>query len=110
MDRFDFLELDSDGPKAPRQPTLPEAETPVTGWKPLRLRAVEVIGEPGDAAGLAAAMRIALAEPLRAVDKATQLRRVVAERFSVAAMTDGVLDFYGYARDDAPKVLQLVRR
>ena len=51
MDRFDFLELDSDGPKAPRQPTAPEPEAPLTGWKPLRLRAVEVIGEPGSAAG-----------------------------------------------------------
>ena len=51
MDRFDFLELDSEGPKAPRQPALPESEAAPTGWKPLRLRAVEVIGEPGDAAG-----------------------------------------------------------
>ena len=51
MDRFDFLELDTDGPRAPRQPAAPEPESAPTGWKPLRLRAVEVIGEPGTAAG-----------------------------------------------------------
>src|SRR5437763_11053552 len=51
MDRFDFLELDSDGPRAPRQPQAPEPEAAPTGWKPLRLRAVEVIGEPGSEAG-----------------------------------------------------------
>jgi tripartite motif-containing protein 71 len=51
MDRFDFLELDSDGPRAARQPAAPEPEAPPLGWKPLRLRAVEVIGEPGSAAG-----------------------------------------------------------
>jgi DNA-binding beta-propeller fold protein YncE len=51
MDRFDFLELDSDGPKAPRQPASAEPEPPPTGWKPIRLRAIEVIGEPGAEAG-----------------------------------------------------------
>src|SRR5690349_14235407 len=50
MDRFDFLELDTNAPKAPRQPNA-EPEIPSTGWKPLKLRAVEVIGEPGAAAG-----------------------------------------------------------
>lgn len=55
MDRFDFLELDTDGPKTPRQPAAPEPEIAPTGWKAVRLRAVEVIGEPGNAAGQFAA-------------------------------------------------------
>lgn len=48
-DRFDFLEIGDQKP-----PTLPapETDTPTpyggtTGWKPLRLRAMEVIGEQG---------------------------------------------------------------
>lgn len=55
MDRFDFLELDTDGPKAPRTVAPEEAEPAHSGWKPLRLRAVEVIGEPGTEAGQFAA-------------------------------------------------------
>ena len=88
---------------------LPLIATRVGGVPEIVAGTTTTLVEPGDAAGLAAAMRMVLAEPLRAVDRAMQLRRVVAERFSVAAMTDGVLDFYGYARDGAPKVLQLVR-
>ena len=52
MDRFDFLELDEGAVKAVKPPN--EAEEPEPGlgsWKPLRLRAVEVIGEPGNGAG-----------------------------------------------------------
>lgn len=55
MDRFDFLELDTDAPKPRPQPAAPADEPAPTGWKPLRLRAVEVIGEPGTAAGQFAA-------------------------------------------------------
>ena len=44
-DRFDFLELGDEPPAA-----APDTGT-TAGWKPLRLRAVEVIGEPGREAG-----------------------------------------------------------
>lgn len=50
-DRFDFLEIGDARPVLPSDPAT-ELEPPVapmigTGWKPLRLRAVEVIGEQG---------------------------------------------------------------
>jgi len=49
-DRFDFLELGND-----RGPVLPTADSEESGlglgWKPLRLRAVEVIGEKGTQPG-----------------------------------------------------------
>ncbi len=52
MDRFDFLELDECAVKAIRTPREAEEPDPAIGnWKPLRLRAVEVIGEPGNGAG-----------------------------------------------------------
>lgn len=45
-DRFDFLELSDEKPKQPPadQETLPTGTS--LGWKPLRLKAVEVIGTP----------------------------------------------------------------
>ena len=88
---------------------LPLIATRVGGVPEIVAGTATALVEPGDAAGLADAMRQAIASPLRAIDKATQLRRVIAERFSVGAMTDGVLDFYGQALDRAPKVLELVR-
>ena len=51
-DRFDFLEIGDDRPKGPL--ISPNADPLVEsgpGWKPLRLRAIEVIGEPGTEAG-----------------------------------------------------------
>lgn len=52
-DRFDFLEI-GDAPlkPAPQQPDRePSLQSSGSGWKPLRLRAMEVIGEPGTGAG-----------------------------------------------------------
>jgi len=51
--RFDFLELGT----TPQSPVMVEEADPApqSGWKPLRLRCVEVIGEPGDKAGQFAA-------------------------------------------------------
>lgn len=48
-DRFDFLEI-GDAPPRPL-PTPAQSENTGVGWKPLRLRAVEVIGEPGTGPG-----------------------------------------------------------
>ena len=53
--------------------------------------------EPGDANGLAVAMRDAMQRPARAVEMALRLQRNIAERFSVEAMTGGVLGFYAEA-------------
>ncbi len=52
MDRFDFLELDEGSVKTVPPPGMAEEPEPsIGGWKPLRLRAVEVIGESGNGAG-----------------------------------------------------------
>lgn len=52
-DRFDFLEIGNTKPKRSPEPApgdmLPSSSN--TGWKPQRLKAVEVIGEAGRAAG-----------------------------------------------------------
>src|SRR5579862_7356278 len=51
-DRFDFLEIGDTRP-APLpepEPTAPQPGVGIgsgTGWKPVRLRAIELIGEPG---------------------------------------------------------------
>jgi tripartite motif-containing protein 71 len=50
-DRFDFLELGNDRPAVLPNPTDSEESGLGLGWKPLRLRAVEVIGEKGTHAG-----------------------------------------------------------
>ena len=50
-----------------------------------------------DVAALATAMCAAVARPLDIAAGATRLRARMAERFTVAAMTDAVLDFYGAA-------------
>ena len=89
---------------------LPLIATRVGGVPEIVTGTTTLLVEPGDVAGLAAAMRNVLAEPLRAIDRAAQLRRAVAERFSVAAMTEGVLDFYGHAISGPPKVLQFIRK
>lgn len=49
---------------------------------------------PGSVDALAAAMERTLADPERARAQAKALRAVVQEKFTVAAMTDAVLDFY----------------
>lgn len=50
-DRFDFLEFGDDRPKAATLTPGTDLVDTGPGWKPLRLRAVEVIGEPGTEAG-----------------------------------------------------------
>ena len=53
---------------------------------------------PDDANGLAEAMQAALDAPALAAARAGRLHRRVAERFSVAAMSAGVLDLYAEGR------------
>ncbi len=53
--------------------------------------------ESGDAIGLAAAMRETMDQPLRAVDQAGHLQRIIASQFSVETMTESVLEFYDHA-------------
>jgi tripartite motif-containing protein 71 len=55
-DRFDFLELGDDRPQAVAPANEPVIEDSVAagsgiGWKPTRLRAVEIIGDPGSGHG-----------------------------------------------------------
>ncbi len=52
---------------------------------------------PDNVEALAAAMQDALASGIWAVDRAARLRRLVAERFSVATMTKRVIAFYAEA-------------
>jgi len=49
---------------------------------------------PGDAEGLARAMHEMLDEPAAAYARAQRLQQIVAKRFTIAAMTDAVLDLY----------------
>jgi glycosyltransferase involved in cell wall biosynthesis len=53
---------------------------------------------PGDADALAHAMMGVLDDPVAARSRAERLREAVAERFTIAAMTDGVLDLYAQVR------------
>lgn len=50
-DRFDFLEIGDERPPAPSLPAPSEGAEAAQSWKPLKLRAVEVIGDPGTGAG-----------------------------------------------------------
>ncbi len=51
-DRFDFLEFGDDKPAATAPPPPPVGTIePEQSWKPLKLRAIEVIGDPGTGAG-----------------------------------------------------------
>ncbi len=52
---------------------------------------------PDDASALAAAMRDARDQPAAARARAVRLRTEIGRRFTVSAMTDGVLDFYATA-------------
>lgn len=56
---------------------------------------------PGDADALARAMLQVLEAPIAAQAHALRLRHTVARSFTVAAMTDAVLDLYAAARDRA---------
>ncbi|MEZ0305665.1 MAG: glycosyltransferase family 4 protein [Hyphomicrobiaceae bacterium] len=53
---------------------------------------------PGDADALAHAMMGVLDNPVAARSRAERLRETVAERFTIEAMTDGVLDLYAQVR------------
>jgi glycosyltransferase involved in cell wall biosynthesis len=53
---------------------------------------------PGDADALAHAMLEVLDNPGASEARATRLRQAIAERFTIAAMTDGVLDLYAQVR------------
>lgn len=57
---------------------------------------------PGDAGALAAAMAEILDDPKAAARRADRLAGVIASRFSVGAMTDGVLAFYEEALARGP--------
>jgi glycosyltransferase involved in cell wall biosynthesis len=54
----------------------------------------------GDAAALADAMALTLTDPSTAAAGASELKARLGERFTVAAMTDSVLDFYTSKRTD----------
>ena len=53
---------------------------------------------PGDVDALAHAMMGVLDNPVAARSRAERLRETVAERFTIEAMTDGVLDLYAQVR------------
>lgn len=65
---------------------------------------------PGDAGQLARAMATVLDSRLHAADRAGRLQRRVADRFSVARMTDGVLEFYSAARSPEHTLTQPAAR
>ena len=76
---------------------IPLIATGVGGVPEIVLGSGTGLVEPGDAIGLAAAMRETMDQPLRAVDRAGRLQRIIASHFSVETMTEGVLDFYEHA-------------
>jgi glycosyltransferase involved in cell wall biosynthesis len=53
---------------------------------------------PGDADALAHAMMAILDNPVAARSRADRLREAIAERFTIAAMTGGVLEIYAHVR------------
>ncbi len=53
---------------------------------------------PGDADALAHAMLEVLDNPAAAQARALRLQQVIAQRFTIAAMTDDVLDLYASAQ------------
>lgn len=55
--------------------------------------------EAGSVPDLTRAMEAVLADPAGAQERAAELREAVANKFTVAAMTDQVLDFYNCAAD-----------
>jgi glycosyltransferase involved in cell wall biosynthesis len=58
---------------------------------------------PNDSAALAEAMREVLADPVAAAARADRLRAETGRRFSVSAMVDAVMAFYGEAASQGPR-------
>lgn len=73
---------------------LPLIATAVGGCPEIVAGTDTALVPAGDAAALAAAMAAYLDDPADARARAARLKRAIATRFSVAAMTDAVLDFY----------------
>ena len=92
---FPYVALESAGA------AIPLIATAVGGIPEIVEGTDTVLVPAGDAPALAAALRSALASPLRTADKAERLQRMIAERFSVQAMADGVLRFYAASSHDA---------
>jgi len=60
--------------------------------------------EPGSVASLASALRSTLDDPDGAIARAKRLKAKVESKFTVAAMTDAVLDFYASASPEAARL------
>jgi len=73
---------------------LPLIATNVGGIPEIVADTDTVLIEPGNAAGLASALRATLGDAEAARGRAKRLRAKIESRFTVAAMTGAVLDFY----------------
>lgn len=78
--------------------TMPLIATDVGGIPEIVAGTDTALVPPGDVGALADAIRAALASPRMAQARAERLRAAVEARFTVATMTDAVLDFYRTAR------------
>lgn len=73
---------------------LPLIATNVGGIPEMVIGTSNKLIEPGDADALEAAMEALVAAPDLAVARAVELRNAVAQKFTVAAMTDAIVEFY----------------
>jgi glycosyltransferase involved in cell wall biosynthesis len=77
---------------------LPLIATDVGGIPEIVAEADTALIEPNDVTALAAALEATLDDPLRAKARAARLKANVTGKFTVAAMTDAVLNFYAGLR------------
>ena len=78
---------------------LPLVATAVGGVPEIVAGADTPLVEPGNAQALATAMQAVLDDPALARQRARRLLAVIGDRFSIEAMSDGVLEFYQQAAE-----------
>src|SRR6185437_459929 len=78
--------------------SLPLIATDVGGIPEIVAETDTALIEPNDVTALTAALEATLDDPLRARARAARLKANVTGKFTVAAMTDAVLNFYAGLR------------
>jgi len=86
---------------------LPLIATNVGGIPEIVAKSDTELIEPGSVASLASALSATLDDPAGAIARAKRLKAKVESKFTVAAMTDAVLDFYAAATPEPVRLPNL---